>query len=40
MDFVGYEANYDKLHDTRKLIEAPGIDTEKNNDKITTTDVT
>jgi hypothetical protein len=40
MDFVGYEANYDKLHDPRKLIEAPGIDTEKNNDKITTADVT
>jgi len=37
---AGYEANYDKLHDTRNPGEAPGIDTEKNKDKVTTSDVT
>jgi hypothetical protein len=37
---AGYEANYDKLHDTRKPSEAQEIDTEKNKDKVTTADVT
>ncbi len=32
----GYEANYDKLRDTRNSSEAAGIDTEKNKDKVTT----
>ena len=36
----GYEANYDKLHDTRNANEAEGIDTEKNKEKVTTADVT
>ena len=36
----GYEANYNKLHDTRNPSEAAGIDTEKNKDKVTTADVT
>jgi hypothetical protein len=38
----GYEANYDKLHDTRSLEDVgPGsqLDTEKNKEKITTADV-
>jgi hypothetical protein len=35
-----YEANYDKLHDTRSPSEAQGIDTEKNKEKVTTADVT
>src|ERR671931_809968 len=37
---TGYEANYDKLHDTRKPSEAQEIDTEKNKEKVTTADVT
>jgi hypothetical protein len=38
---AGYEANYDKLHDTRRPGEGEGgIDTEKNKEKITTADVT
>ena len=37
---AGYEANYDKLHDTRSLTEAEGIDPEKNKEKVTTADVT
>ena len=37
---AGYEANYDKLHDTRNANEAEGIDTEKNKEKVTTADVT
>jgi hypothetical protein len=37
---AGYEANYDKLHDTRSPSEAQGANTEKNKDKVTTTDVT
>ena len=37
---AGYEANYDKLHDTRDASEAQNIDTEKNKDKVTTADVT
>jgi hypothetical protein len=37
---AGYEANYDKLHDSRNPNEAAGIDTEKNKDKVTTADVT
>ncbi|HJT47937.1 MAG TPA: hypothetical protein VJ729_07115 [Nitrososphaeraceae archaeon] len=37
---AGYEANYDKLHDTRSPNEAAGIDTEKNKNKVTTVDVT
>jgi hypothetical protein len=35
----GYEANYDKLHDTRTPTEGLNVDTEKNKDKITTADV-
>jgi hypothetical protein len=39
---AGYEANYDKLHDTRNPSEAQGIiiDSEKNKEKVTTADVT
>jgi hypothetical protein len=38
---AGYEANCDKLHDTRRPGEGEGsIDTEKNKEKITTADVT
>jgi hypothetical protein len=37
---AGYEANYDKLHDTIRPGEGEGIDTEKNKKKITTADVT
>jgi hypothetical protein len=39
---AGYEANLDKLHDTRSPTEAPSenIDTEKNKKKVTTADVT
>jgi hypothetical protein len=36
---AGYEANYDKLHDTRRLGEAENVDTEKNKEKVTTADV-
>jgi hypothetical protein len=38
--YAGYEANYDKLHDTRNPSEAQGIDTEKNKEKVTSADVT
>jgi hypothetical protein len=31
----GYEANYDKLYDTRSPGEAENMDTEKNKEKIT-----
>jgi hypothetical protein len=40
---AGYEANFDKLHDTRSLSDAglgSQLDTEKNKEKITTADVT
>jgi hypothetical protein len=39
---AGYEANYDKLHDTRRADESPSenIDTEKNKKKVTTADIT
>lgn len=37
---AGYEANYNKLHDTRRPGEAENIDTEKNKEKVTTADVT
>lgn len=39
----GYEANFDKLHDTRSLSDVgagASLDTEKNKEKITTADVT
>jgi hypothetical protein len=36
---AGYEANYDKLHDTRIPSEGQAVDTEKNKEKITTSDV-
>jgi hypothetical protein len=36
---MAYEANYDKLHDTRTQTEGVAIDTEKNKDKVTTADV-
>ncbi len=36
----GYEANYDKLHDTRSPSEGLQVDTEKNKEKVTTADVT
>lgn len=38
---AGYEANYDKLHDTRTSTQEEGllIDTEKNKEKVTTADV-
>jgi hypothetical protein len=37
---AGYEANYEKLHDTRNPSESSGIDTERNKEKVTSTDVT
>jgi hypothetical protein len=40
---AGYEANFDKLHDTRSLSDVgagASLDTEKNKDKLTTSDVT
>jgi hypothetical protein len=37
---AGYEANYNKLHDTRRPDEAENINTEKNKEKVTTADVT
>jgi hypothetical protein len=38
---AGYEANYDKIHDTRRQGEGEdNIDTEKNKEKVTTADVT
>jgi hypothetical protein len=37
---AGYEANYEKLHDTRNPSESSGIDTERNKEKITTADIT
>ena len=37
---AGYEANYNKLHDTRSPSDAQGIDTEKNKETVTTADVT
>lgn len=37
---AGYEANYNKLHDTRRSGEAENINTEKNKEKVTTADVT
>ena len=36
---AGYEANYDKLHDTRNPSESQGVDPDKNKDKVTTADV-
>jgi hypothetical protein len=36
---MAYEANYDKLHDTRSPTEDLNIDTEKNKEKVTTADV-
>jgi hypothetical protein len=36
---MAYEANYDKLHDTRTPSEGVAIDTEKNKEKVTTADV-
>jgi len=41
--YAGYEANFDKLHDTRSLSDVgagASLDTEKNKEKITTADVT
>ena len=35
----GYEANYDKLHDTRSPAAGVAVDTEKNKEKVTTADV-
>jgi hypothetical protein len=37
---AGYEANYDKLHDTRNASDVQNIDTEKNKEKVTSADVT
>ena len=40
---AGYEANLDKVHDTRSLSDVGAdatLDTEKNKEKLTTTDVT
>lgn len=37
---AGYEANYNKLHDTRRPGEGENINTEKNKEKVTTADVT
>ena len=40
---AGYEANFDRLHDTRSLSDVSAgasLDTEKNKEKITTADVT
>ena len=36
---AGYEANYDKLHDTRSANEGQAVDNEKNKEKVTTADV-
>ena len=39
---AGYEANFNKLHDTRSLSDVDAgasLDTEKNKEKITTADV-
>ncbi|SRR5579885_898956 len=36
----GYEPNYDKLHDTRTPDQGLSVDSEKNKEKITATDVT
>jgi hypothetical protein len=39
----GYEANFDKLHDTRSIEDvgpSGSLDTEKNKEKLTTADVT
>jgi hypothetical protein len=36
---MAYEANYDKIHDTRSPSEGVVVDTEKNKEKITTADV-
>ena len=36
---AGYEANYEKLHDTRNPSEGQGVDPDKNKDKVTTADV-
>ncbi len=36
---MAYEANYDKLHDTRTSTADLNIDTEKNKEKVTTADV-
>jgi hypothetical protein len=36
---AGYDSNYDKLHDTRNPIEGLNVDTEKNKEKVTTSDV-
>lgn len=36
---MAYEANLDKLHDTRTPTESLNIDTEKNREKVTTADV-
>lgn len=36
---TAYEANYDKLHDTRTPSAGVPVDTEKNKDRITTADV-
>lgn len=36
---MAYEPNYDKLHDTRSPSEGVAIDTEKNKEKVTTSDV-
>ena len=40
---AGYEVNLDKVHDTRSLSDVGAgttLDTEKNKEKLTTTDVT
>jgi hypothetical protein len=37
---AGYEANLDKLHDTRRPDEGENVDNEKNKEKVTTADVT
>ncbi len=36
---TAYEANYDKLHDTRTPSASVPVDTEKNKEKVTTADV-
>jgi hypothetical protein len=36
---MAYEANYDKLHDTRSPGAGVAVDTEKNKEKVTTADV-
>ena len=39
--YAGYEPNYDKLHDTRKSSASSyATDTEKNKQKVTSTDIT